>query len=136
MELQEVVQVELPIPVILQPILNVKQQAAEAQLITAPRMGEPGSGELLLILIGVEVIQTVVMTTMAMDARQKTSDVQQVPALLHLPISTLILLVPIPVVQLITVLKPGTTRITIAMLVPVLPIPLLVLRIVLPIQLV
>ena len=136
MELQEAVEVEPLIPAILQPILNANQQAAEAQLITAPRMGELGSGEPLLILIDVEAIQMVVMTTMVMDVRQKTSDAQQVLVLLHLPISTLTLLVPIPVVQLITVLKPGTTRITIAMLVPVLPIPLLVLRIVLPIQLV
>ena len=136
MELQEAVEVEPLIPAILQPILNANQQAAEAQLITAPRMGELGSGEPLLILIDVEAIQMVVMTTMVMDVRQKTSDAQQVLVLLHLPISTLTLLVPIPVVQLIAVLKPEPMRITIAMPVPVLPIQILVLRIVLPIQLV
>ena len=69
MEPQEAVQVEPPIRVMLQPILNANQQAAKAQLITAPRTEEPGSGELQIILIGVEVIQTGVMTTMAVDVR-------------------------------------------------------------------
>ena len=97
-------------------------------------MVEPGSGELQIILTGVEAIQMIVMTTMAVDVRQKTSSVQQVPVFLRLPTSILTLLVPIPVVQLITVLKPEPTRITIAMPVPVLPIQILALRIVLPIQ--
>jgi len=69
MEPQEAAEVEPPMPVMRQPILNANQQAAEAQLITVPRTGEPGSGELQTILIGVEVIQTAAMTTMTMAVR-------------------------------------------------------------------